>query len=40
MVPAGAAGYLGGSVLFKLDSFFYIWQIVLKMLHRGKENTA
>ena len=40
MVPAGAAVYLGGSLLFKLDSFFYLLEIVLKMLHRGKENTA
>ena len=40
MVPAGVAVYVGGSVLFKLDSFRYIWEIVLKLLHRGKESAA
>ena len=40
MIPAGVAVYVGGSVLFKLDSFRYIWEIVLKILHRGKEKTA
>jgi len=40
MVPAGAALYVGGSVLFKVDSFRYIWDIVQKILHRGKEETA
>ena len=40
MVPAGAALYVGGSVLFKVDSFRYIWEIVQKILHRGKEETA
>ena len=38
MVPAGAALYAAGSVLFKVDSFRYIWEIVQKLLHRGKEN--
>ena len=40
MVPAGVGVYVGGSVLFKLESFHYIWEILLKMLHRGKENAA
>lgn len=40
MVPAGVVVYVGGSVLFKLDSFRYIWEIVLKLLHRGKESAA
>jgi hypothetical protein len=40
MVPAGAALYVGGSILFKVDSFRYIWEIVQKILHRGKEETA
>ena len=40
MVPAGVAVYVGGSVLFKLDSLRYIWEIVLKLLHRGKESAA
>ena len=34
MVPAGALIYVGGSVLFRLDSFQYIWEIVRKLLHR------
>ena len=38
MVPAGVAVYVGGSILFKLDSFRYIREIALKLLHRGKEN--
>ena len=37
MVPAGVAVYVGGSLLFKLDSFLYILDIVKKMLRRGKE---
>ena len=40
MVPAGVAVYVGGSVLFKLDSFRYIWEIVWKLLHRGKETDS
>ena len=38
MVPAGVAVYVGGSVLFKLDSFRYIREIAFRLLHRGKEN--
>ena len=38
MVPAGVAVYVGGSILFKLDSFRYILEIVKKLLRRGKEN--
>lgn len=34
MVPAGALVYVGGSVLFRLDSFQYIWDSVRKLLHR------
>ena len=34
MVPAGALAYVGGSVLFRLDSFQYIWESVRKLLHR------
>ena len=37
MVPAGVAVYVGGSLLFKLDSFLYILDIAKKMLRRGKE---
>ena len=40
MVPAGMAVYVGGSVLFKLDSFRYIWEVVLKLLQRRKESAA
>lgn len=39
MVPAGAAIYVAGSVLFKVESFRYILEIAQKLLHRGKENT-
>ena len=39
MVPAGAAIYGAGSVLFKVESFRYILEIAQKLLHRGKENT-
>ena len=38
MVPAGAAIYVAGSVLFKVESFRYILEIAQKLLHRGKEN--
>ena len=38
MVPAGVAVYVGGSILFKLDSFRYIREIAFRLLHRGKEN--
>jgi len=38
MVPAGAAIYIGGSLLFRLESFRYIWEILLKLLRRGKDN--
>ena len=38
MVPAGAAIYVAGSVLFKVESFRYILEIAQRMLHRGKEN--
>lgn len=38
MVPGGAALYVGGSVLFKIDSFTYILDIVKKLLRRGKES--
>jgi len=38
MVPAGAAIYVAGSVLFKVESFRYILEIAKKLLHRGKEN--
>ena len=38
MVPAGAALYVGGSVLFKVDSFQYILGAAKKLLRRGKEN--
>jgi O-antigen/teichoic acid export membrane protein len=37
MVPAGVAVYVGGSLLFKLESFQYILDVVKKMLRRGKE---
>ena len=37
MVPAGIAIYVGGSKLFRLDSFTYVWEILQKLLHRGKE---
>ena len=37
MIPAGAAVYVGGSLIFKLDSFQYIWDIARKILRRGKE---
>ncbi len=40
MVPAGVAVYVGGSILFKLDSFRYIWEVVLKLLQRRKESAA
>jgi len=40
MVPAGAAVYVAGSVLFKVESFRYILEIAQKLLHRGKEETA
>ena len=40
MVPAGVAVYVGASALFKLDSFRYIWEIVWKLLHRGKETDS
>ena len=40
MVPAGVAVYVGGSVLFKLGSFRYIWEVVLKLLQRRKESAA
>ena len=38
MVPAGAAIYVAGSVLLKVESFRYILEIAQKLLHRGKEN--
>ena len=38
MVPAGVAVYVGGSILFKLDSFRYIREIAFRLLHRGREN--
>ena len=38
MVPAGVLVYLGGSKLFRLDSFDYMLDIVKKLLHRGKES--
>ena len=38
MVPVGAAIYVAGSVLFKVESFRYILEIAKKLLHRGKEN--
>ena len=38
MVPAGAAIYVGGSLLLKLESFSYVLDIAKKLLHRGKEN--
>jgi len=38
MVPAGAALYIGGSVLFRVESFRYLWDIAQNILHRGKEN--
>jgi len=38
MVPAGAAIYVAGSVLFKVESFRYILEIAKKLLDRGKEN--
>ena len=28
---------LGGSLLFRLDSFQYLWDIAKKLLRRGKE---
>jgi len=40
MVPAGAAIYVAGSVLFKVESFRYILEIAQKLLHRRKEETA
>jgi len=36
MVPAGAAVYIAGSVLFKVESFRYIWEIVQSLLHRRR----
>ena len=38
MVPAGAAIYVGGSVLFKVDSFQYILSAAKKLRLRGKES--
>lgn len=35
-VPFGAVIYIGGSILFKLDSFNYLWGIVKPMLKRFK----
>ncbi len=37
MVPAGVGVYVGGSLLFKVDSFRYLLEIVKKLLSRGKE---
>ena len=37
MVPAGAAIYVAGSAVFRLESFRYVLDIVKNMLHRGKE---
>jgi O-antigen/teichoic acid export membrane protein len=38
-VPLGAAIYIGGSILFKLESFQYLWgmakPILMKILHKG-----
>ncbi|MBQ6927027.1 MAG: lipopolysaccharide biosynthesis protein [Oscillospiraceae bacterium] len=36
MVPVGAAVYIAGSVLFKVESFRYIWEIVQSLLHRRR----
>ena len=37
-VPLGAVIYIGGSIIFKLDSFNYLWGIVkptvMKVLHK------
>ncbi len=37
MVPAGAAVYVAGSLLFRLESFSYAWETLKKLLGRGKE---
>ena len=36
MVPAGAAVYVAGSVLFKVESFRYIRDVLLGLLHRHR----
>ena len=39
MVPAGAAVYLAGSVLFKVESFRYIRDVMLSLVHRRQADT-
>lgn len=36
-VLAGAAIYIGGSIIFKLESFQYLWAIVKLKIHKAKE---
>ena len=39
MVPAGAAVYVVGSVLFKVESFRYIRDVMLSLVHRRQADT-
>ena len=39
MVPAGAAVYVAGSVLFKVESFRYIRDVMLSLVHRRQADT-
>ena len=38
-VPLGAGLYVLGSVLFKVDSFRFLWELVLKFLHKKEAQT-